>query len=54
MPTIVDVNEIHTPGYEPMTMKVEEEQNPTHEAGKLEEDAKRTKSDTSRGKGTQH
>jgi hypothetical protein len=47
MPTVVDVDEIHTSEYEPTTMHVEEEQNPTQEVRKPEEDAERTKSDAS-------
>jgi hypothetical protein len=38
MPTIMDVNEIHMPYYEPTTMQVEEEQNPTQEVEQPEED----------------
>jgi hypothetical protein len=50
MPTIVDVNEIHTSDYEPITTWVDEEQNPAQEVGQPKEDVKRTKSDASRGK----
>jgi hypothetical protein len=53
MPTVMDVDEIHTPEYEPTTTQVEEEQNPSQEVGQPEEDAERTESDTSRGKGPQ-
>jgi hypothetical protein len=53
MPTVVDVDEIHTPEYEPTMMHVEEEKNPAQEVEQLEEDAERTKSDASRGKGMQ-
>jgi hypothetical protein len=52
MPTIVDVNVIHTLEYELNTIHIEEEQNPAHEVGQPE-DAQRTKSDSSRGKGPQ-
>jgi hypothetical protein len=53
MPTVVDVDEIHTPKYEPTTMHVEEEQNASQEVGQSEENAERTESDASRGKGSQ-
>jgi hypothetical protein len=49
MPTVMDVDEIHTPEYEPTTTHIEEEQNPTQEAEQPEEDAERTESDASRG-----
>jgi hypothetical protein len=52
VPTVVDVDEIHTPEYEPNTMRVEEEHNPEQEVGKPEDDVERTKSDMRReGKG---
>jgi hypothetical protein len=51
MPTVVDVDEIHTPEYEQTTLHVEEEKKPTQEPEQLEEDVERTKSDASRGKG---
>jgi hypothetical protein len=39
VPTIVDVDEIHTPEYEPNTMQVEEEHNLEKEVVKPEDDA---------------
>jgi hypothetical protein len=42
MPTIMDVDEIHTPEYEPHNTQVKEEGNPSQEVGKLEEDKERT------------
>jgi hypothetical protein len=33
MPTIMYVDDIHTPDYEPTTTHIEEEQNPTEEVG---------------------
>jgi hypothetical protein len=53
MPTVVDVDEIHTPEYEQTTLHVEEEQEPTQEPEQLEEDVEWMKSDASRGKGPQ-
>jgi hypothetical protein len=53
MPKIVDVDEIHTPEYEPHTTQVEEEINPSQETEKLEEDTERIESDVSKGKGPQ-
>jgi hypothetical protein len=53
MPTVVDVDEIHTPEYEKTTLHVEEEQEPTQEPEQLVEDVEQTKSDASRGKGPQ-
>jgi hypothetical protein len=53
MTKIVDVDEIHTPEYEPTTMHVEEERNLTQEVKQPKEDAERTKYDTFRGKGMQ-
>ena len=54
MPTVVDVDEIHTPEYEQTTLHVEEEQELAQEPKQSEEDAKQTESDASRGKGRQH
>jgi hypothetical protein len=53
MSTVVDVDEIHTPKYDPTSTQVEEEQNPSQEAKHPEEDAERIESDASRGKGPQ-
>jgi hypothetical protein len=53
MPTIMDVDEIKMPDYNPITTQVVEEENPTHEVGHLEEDVERIESDVSREKGTQ-
>lgn len=50
-PVVVDVDELHTPEYETNPVIVEEEQNPTQEAGPMEEDLERTESDNSRGQG---
>jgi hypothetical protein len=47
MPTVMNVDEIQTPEYEPTTTHVEEEQSTTPE------DAERTESNASRGKGPQ-
>jgi hypothetical protein len=51
MPTVLDVDEIHTPEYEPTMMHVEEEKNPAQEVEQPKEDVERTESDTSKGKG---
>jgi hypothetical protein len=51
MPTILDVDDIHTLEYQTYTMQVEEERNPSQEAGQPEDDTERTESDASRGKG---
>jgi hypothetical protein len=51
MPIVMDVDEIHTPEYEPTTMHIEEEQNLSQKAEHMEEDTERTKFDASRGKG---
>jgi hypothetical protein len=40
MSTIMDVDEIHMPNYEPTTTWVEEEQNPTQRSGSQEEEHK--------------
>jgi hypothetical protein len=53
MPTIMDVENIHTPEYETNTTHIEEDKNPTQEARQLEEDVERIESDVSRGKGMQ-
>jgi hypothetical protein len=53
MPTIMDVDEIHTLEYGPTRTQVEEEQNPSQEVEKPEEDVEKAKFDASRGKGTQ-
>jgi hypothetical protein len=53
MPTVVDVDEIHTPEYEQTTLHVEEEQESTQEPEQLGEDVVRTEPDASRGKGPQ-
>ena len=54
MSTVVDVDEIHMPKYDPASTQVEEEQNPSQEAQNPDEDAERIESDASRGKGPQH
>jgi hypothetical protein len=54
MLTVVDVDEIHMPKYDPTSTEVEEEQNPSQEAKNPDEDAKMIESDASRGKGPQH
>jgi hypothetical protein len=51
VPVVMDVDELHTPEYETNLVMVEEEQNPMQEARQMEEEIKRTKSDTSRGQG---
>jgi hypothetical protein len=53
MPTVMDVDEIHTPEYDPTTTHIEEEQNTTQAAGQPEEDAERTKFNVFMGKGMQ-
>ena len=53
MPTVVDVDEIHTPEYEKTTLHVQEEQEHAQEPGKLVEDIEWMKFDVSRGKGLQ-
>jgi hypothetical protein len=53
MPTVVDVDEIHTPEYEQTTLHVEEEKEPTQEPEQLVEDVEQMESDASRGKGPQ-
>jgi hypothetical protein len=52
-PTVVDVDEIHTPEYEKTTLHVEEEKESTQEPEQLVEDVEQTESDASRGKGPQ-
>jgi hypothetical protein len=54
MPTVVDVDEIHTPEYEPHSTQVEGEQNPSQEVRHPKEDLERIESNMSRGKGPQH
>jgi hypothetical protein len=53
MPTMVDVDEIHTLKYEKNTLHVEEGNEPTQEPKQLVEDVERKESDVSRGKGSQ-
>jgi hypothetical protein len=52
IPTVVDVDEIHTPDYDQTTLHVEEDQELVQEVEQLEEDAKQKKYDTSKGKGS--
>jgi hypothetical protein len=53
MPTVLDVDEIHTPEYEQTTLRVEEEHELAQELKQPKEDAERTESTASRGKGLQ-
>jgi hypothetical protein len=51
MPTVVDVNKIHTLEYEHTTLYVEEEKELAQEPEQPKEDAKWIESNASRGKG---